>query len=76
MVISDNGPGIAADDRERVFDPLYSTRVYGVGLGLPTVKKVMGKHGGEVSLNTGPEGGARVILWLNINSSPGREKTI
>ena len=67
VVISDNGSGIAAEDSERVFDPLYSTRVYGVGLGLPTVKKVMEKHAGEVSLESGPEGGARVILWLKID---------
>ncbi len=69
VVISDNGPGIAAGDNERVFEPLYSTRVYGVGLGLPTVKKVMEKHAGEVSLESAPEGGARVILWLYMNKS-------
>jgi PAS domain S-box-containing protein len=67
VVISDNGSGIAAEDSEHVFDPLYSTKVYGVGLGLPTVKKVMEKHAGEVSLESGPEGGARVILWLKID---------
>jgi len=69
VVISDNGPGIAAADNQRVFEPLYSTRVYGVGLGLPTVKKVMEKHTGEVSLESAPEGGARVILWLYMNKS-------
>lgn len=67
VVISDNGPGIAAGDNERVFEPLYSTRVYGVGLGLPTVKKIMEKHAGEVYLESGPEGGVRVILWLKMN---------
>ena len=67
VVISDNGPGIAAGGNERVFEPLYSTRVYGVGLGLPTVKKVMEKHAGEVFLESAPDGGVRVILWLKMN---------
>jgi signal transduction histidine kinase len=73
VAISDNGPGIAAGDRDRVFEPLYSTRVYGVGLGLPTVKKIMEKHAGEVCLDSGPDGGARVILWLEGSGQTGVE---
>lgn len=73
VVISDNGPGVAAENRERVFEPLYSTRVYGVGLGLPTVKKIMAKHAGEVCLDSGPAGGARVILWLEGSRQTGVE---
>jgi PAS domain S-box-containing protein len=71
VVISDNGPGVAAENRERVFEPLYSTRVYGVGLGLPTVKKIMEKHAGEVCLDSGPAGGAQVTLWLEGRVRPG-----
>jgi PAS domain S-box-containing protein len=67
MVISDNGAGIAAEDSERVFEPLYSTRVYGVGLGLPAVKKIMDRHGGEVSMDSSPGGGVRVTLWLKMD---------
>ena len=76
VVISDNGPGIAAEDRDHVFEVLYSTKVYGVGLGLPTVKKVMEKHGGEVSLETGAEGGLRVSLWLPVNNPSGGDRTL
>jgi signal transduction histidine kinase len=64
VVISDNGPGIPAEDAEQVFEPLYSTKVYGVGLGLPTVKKIMDKLGGDLSLSPIPEGGTQAILWL------------
>lgn len=71
VVISDNGPGIAAENRERVFEPLYSTRVYGVGLGLTTVKKIMEKHGGEVCLDSGSAGGAQVTLWLKNGDQSG-----
>jgi len=74
IVISDNGPGIAMEDRERVFEALYSTKVYGFGLGLPTVKMIVEKHGGEVRIDTGPSGGARVTLWLNINTLPTQER--
>ncbi|MGB5180276.1 MAG: ATP-binding protein, partial [Gammaproteobacteria bacterium] len=76
VMISDNGPGIAAADSERIFDPLYSTKVYGIGLGLPTVKKVMEHHAGEVSLDANPGGGTRVTLWLNSNESSRQEKTL
>jgi len=76
VVISDNGPGIAAEDREHVFEVLYSTKVYGVGLGLPTVKKVMEKHGGEVSLEPGFSGGLRVSLWLPVNNPSGGDNTL
>lgn len=76
VVISDNGPGVAVENRERVFEPLYSTRVYGVGLGLPTVKKIMGKHAGEVCLDSDPAGGTRVTLWLEDGVRPGAGGTL
>lgn len=62
--IRDNGPGIAEEDRERVFDPYYTTKTEGTGLGLPIVKKVVLEHGGEVTLDAAPEGGARFCIEL------------
>ena len=52
--VADNGPGLAADVRERIFEPLFSTKTFGVGLGLPTVRQVLEQHGGSVETESEP----------------------
>ena len=64
MVISDTGPGIAADVLPRIFEPLFSTKGFGTGLGLPTVKRIMELHGGGIEVDTVPKRGTCVTLWL------------
>lgn len=44
--VSDSGPGIAPETLATIFEPLYSTKSFGVGLGLPTVKQIREQHGG------------------------------
>ncbi len=60
--VRDNGPGIPQEHWDRVFDPYYTTKAEGTGLGLPIVKKIVLEHGGEVTLDQAPEGGA----WFRI----------
>lgn len=62
--VRDNGPGIATENWERVFDPYYTSKAEGTGLGLAIVKKVVLEHGGEVRLDHAPEGGARFSIEL------------
>jgi signal transduction histidine kinase len=66
--VSDTGPGIAADERERVFDRFYRGRqstVPGSGLGLAIVREVARLHGGGVTIGEGPQGrGTTVTLHL------------
>jgi signal transduction histidine kinase len=70
--IEDDGPGIAADELERVFEPFYrgepsrSRETGGAGLGLAVARSVARAHGGDVTLRTRPGGGltARVTLPL------------
>jgi len=57
--VDDDGPGVPADMRERIFDPYYTTRTEGTGLGLAIVKKIVVEHGGTIACDASPMGGAR-----------------
>jgi len=50
----------------RIFEPLFSTKSFGVGLGLPTVKQIMEQHGGDIEITSGEGQGTRVLLWLPV----------
>ena len=54
--VTDNGPGIPPDVAERMFDPLYTTKNQGTGLGLATVYRLMRECGGNLSYRTGGQG--------------------
>lgn len=57
LTIQDQGPGIPAELRERVFEPFFTTRQKGTGLGLAIVRKNARLLGGDVTLQSAPEGG-------------------
>lgn len=60
----DTGPGIPEDLRDKIFEPLYSTKAFGVGLGLCIVKQIMEGHGGDVEIVSSEGQGTEMILWL------------
>lgn len=62
--IEDTGPGIPERIRQRIFEPLFSTREDGNGLGLFIVDGIMRAHGGQVRVETPEEGGTRITLVL------------
>ena len=64
VVFEDTGPGMPHDVYEKIFEPLYSTKGFGVGLGLPVVKQIMELHGGDVEIESEVGRGTRVCLWL------------
>ncbi len=62
--IDDDGPGVPDADCERVFDPFFTRRDGGVGLGLTIVRQIVESHGGEISVSRGPLGGACFTIRL------------
>jgi len=56
LTVSDNGHGIAADTRERLFEPFFTTRPQGTGLGLAVVRAVAEAHDGEILVDSGTHG--------------------
>jgi len=66
--ISDSGPGITIENQHKVFEPLFSTKSFGVGLGLPLVKQIMEQHKGEIMLDSKPGQGTTVILRLPLQT--------
>ncbi len=72
--VDDGGPGIAASDRDRVFDRFYradaARALPGSGLGLAIVRQVAEQHGGGVFVGERPGGGATVGLWLPVAPPP------
>ena len=64
VIFEDRGPGIPADVLPKIFEPLFSTKGFGVGLGLPVVKQIMEQHGGGIEIETAEGHGTKVCLWL------------
>ncbi|MFC1975997.1 substrate-binding domain-containing protein [Chloroflexota bacterium] len=62
--ITDTGPGIPPEVMPHIFEPLYSTKNFGVGLGLPVVESVIKQHGGKIEINSEVDTGTQVIVWL------------
>lgn len=64
VTFSDNGPGIPPGEKQRIFDPYFTTREEGTGLGLAMVKNIMLTHGGTAEAGDAPGGGAHFVLTL------------
>ncbi len=62
--VRDGGPGVPVGDRERIFLHFVTNRAGGTGLGLAIARQVAERHGGELTVDDAPEGGARFTLVL------------
>ncbi len=67
LLITDQGVGIPSGNIERLFDPFFSTRVGGTGLGLATVERAVKQHGGEVWVQSEEGGGTTFAIWLPLS---------
>lgn len=64
LEIADSGPGLSQDDQKNVFEPFYSTKSTGTGLGLSVVYQIAEAHGGNVTATNCPEGGAAFTIVI------------
>lgn len=62
--IIDTGPGIPGDVKAKLFEPYFSTKRTGTGLGLPTTRRIIEEHGGELTLHTEPGKGSEFTIEL------------
>jgi signal transduction histidine kinase len=62
--IKDTGAGIASEDVERIFEPFYSTKTTGMGIGLYLVKKIIDAHGGSIRVENRAGGGTMTTVEL------------
>jgi C4-dicarboxylate-specific signal transduction histidine kinase len=62
--IQDSGPGVPAELREQIFNPFFTSKENGVGLGLSIVAKIVDDHRGSIRLTSPPGEGARFHVFL------------
>ena len=65
--MADNGPGISAEDREKLFLPYFSTKVAGMGLGLPIVHEIVTEHGGTIWVEDNEPSGTRFVIEVPVS---------
>lgn len=66
--IADNGCGIPQENLRRIFDPFYTTKVNGTGLGLPMAKRIINEHGGVILVDSRPDEGSIFTVLLPLRN--------
>jgi signal transduction histidine kinase len=69
LSVTDTGRGIVADDLPRVFDPYFTTRGDGLGLGLTIARRIVEAHGGSIDVASTPGEGTRFTIVLPSGSA-------
>ena len=69
VTVEDSGPGVDPDTRRRLFEPLITTKAKGIGLGLALVKRIVERHGGDVSYAPRDGHGARFVVRLPLETT-------
>ena len=64
LEVIDTGPGMTVETLGKIFDPYWSSKKGGTGLGLPTARRIVGEHGGTLDVQSEPGPGTRFIMTL------------
>jgi signal transduction histidine kinase len=76
LVVSDTGPGVTAEDLPKIFDPFYTRRKGGTGLGLAVVHRAVAAHEGTVLVERSRLGGADFVVDLPRYASTSAEEAV
>src|SRR5947208_16512591 len=66
IIVADNGPGIIAEDKEKLFMPYFSTKVAGMGLGLQIVHELVSENGGTIWIDDHDRKGTRFVIEVRL----------
>ncbi|HEY3132128.1 MAG TPA: ATP-binding protein [Acidobacteriota bacterium] len=72
--VTDNGPGIAAEDYEKLFLPYFSTKKQGTGLGLAIVRQIVSEHHGNIRAEANLPRGSRFVIELPVSAAQNRSE--
>jgi PAS domain S-box-containing protein len=64
IFVHDNGPGLKPEQKRKIFEPFYSTKARGTGLGMPIAKRIVEAHGGQISVGEDDRPGAVFLITL------------
>jgi PAS domain S-box-containing protein len=64
ITVRDNGPGLTAEQERRIFEPFYTTKSQGTGLGMAIAQRIIEAHGGRISVGEGDRPGAEFLIEL------------
>lgn len=73
VVVDDDGPGVPEEELNRIFQPFYSSKAGGTGLGLALCKRVFKAHGGSLHCGPSPLGGARFVGTVPLRPKPPKD---
>ena len=71
LTVADTGHGIPTEALSRIFDPYFTTKAKGLGLGLAIARKIVEDHGGRIEVENQPGQGSRCLITLPLGKSPG-----
>jgi hypothetical protein len=64
VAVRDNGPGLGLEDRQRIFEPFYTTKTKGTGLGMAITRRIVEAHGGRITASENTARGAEIVITL------------
>ena len=67
--IADNGPGMSPEQRQKIFDPFYTTKPTGTGLGMAISKRIIDEHDGTIAVNESCAEGTEIVITLSAAST-------
>jgi two-component system, LuxR family, sensor kinase FixL len=71
VTVSDHGSGVAERDLQRIFEPFYTTKAHGLGMGLAIARSLVESHGGRLRVENNKNGGATFTFTIPVAEASG-----